>query len=139
MVSEPVGFRGDVARRVPLAALDVFVSIPDAESFAVAARERLGSVPGLLAPQEWAEVLREEKPPFSGPPVPEWSPFDGWQEPFMAWAEVIVAPLKWNGMRTWRRRVTGKTLQRLDGVLADRPVSVRLIISPSFGASSVSQ
>lgn len=94
----------------------------------MAAREWLASVPGLLAPQEWAEVLREEKPPFSGPPAPKWPSFDGWEEPFMAWAEVIVAPLKWDGMRTWRRRVTGKTLQWLDGVLADRPVSVRLII-----------
>lgn len=64
-----------------------------------------------------AEVLLEEKPPFSGAPAPKWPLFDGWQEPFMAWADVLVAPLKWNGMRTWGRRVTGKTLQWLDGVL----------------------
>ena len=128
MVSEPVGFPGDLGRRVPPVGLNVFVSIPDAESFAVAAREWLASVPGLLAPLEWAEVLREEKPPFSGPPVSEWPLFDGWQEPFMAWADVIVAPLKWNGMLTWGRRVTGKTLQWLDGVLADRPVSAQIIL-----------
>ena len=127
MVSGPVGSPGDV-QRVPPVALDVFVSIPDAESFAVAAREWLATVPQLLAPLEWAEVLREDQPPFSGPPAPKWPSFDGWQEPFMAWAEVLVVPLKYHGMRTWRRRVTGKTLQWLDGVLADRPVSAQIVI-----------
>jgi len=108
--------------------LDVFLSVPDAESFAVAAREWLAGLPGLLAPQEWAEVLRAEKPPFSGPSS-RWPSFDEWEEPFMAWGSIVVAPLKWDGMHVWHRRVTSKTLGWLAEVLADRPVSAQVIIS----------
>ena len=118
----------DVGRRVPPVDLDVWLSIPDAESFAVASREWLASLPGLLAPQEWAEALRADKPPFKGPPESK-SPWDELEEPFMAWAEIIVAPLKNDGMRIWRRRVTGKTLEWLNGVLADRPVSASIDIT----------
>jgi hypothetical protein len=105
-------------------ALDMFLSIPDAESFAVAAREWLASVPGLLAPQEWAEVLRAGKPPFSGPPR---LPFDDdWEEPFMAWGEIIVAPMEGGASRIWRRPATSQTLEWLAQVLAGRPASARI-------------
>lgn len=127
-MTEPEASSEDLVRSVPRIGLDVFLSIPDAEAFAVAAREWMSSLPGLLAPQEWAEVLRRQKPPFSGPPQPRWPSFDEWQEPFMAWADIVVAPLKWNGMRIWSRPVKRQTLEWLAEVLADRPVSAGIAV-----------
>jgi hypothetical protein len=127
-MTEPVPSSDDLGRSVRSIGLDVFLSIPDAETFAVAAREWLASLPGLLAPQEWAEVLRGQKPPFSGRPEPRWPSFDEWKEPFTAWGDIVVAPLKWNGMRIWNRPVKQQTLEWLAQVLADRPVSARIVI-----------
>jgi hypothetical protein len=126
-MTEPMNSPDDLGRLVPPVALDMFLSIPDSQTFAMAAREWLASLPGLLAPREWAEVLRERKPPFSGSPMPKFSS-DVLEEPFMAWGHVVVAPLKWNGMRVWQRRVTSTTLEWLAEVLADRPVSARIVI-----------
>jgi hypothetical protein len=115
-------------RPVPPTGLDVYVSVPDAGTFAAAAREWLAELPGLLAPGEWEEVLRNEKPPFSGKPEPRWPDYDEWVEPFTAWGKIVVAPLKWNGIRVWQRPVTRTSLEWLAGVLADRPVSARISI-----------
>jgi hypothetical protein len=54
--------------------------------------------------------------------------YDEGVEPFMAWGDIIVAPLKWNGMRIWLRRVTRASLEWLGEVLADRPVSAAIRI-----------
>lgn len=113
---------------MPWMGLDVFLPVPDAETFAAAARDWLGELPGLLAPDEWEEVLRNEKPPFTGKPHMLWPGYDEWVEPFMVWAEMVVAPLKWNGMRVWHRRVSRTSLEWLSEVLADRPVSARIRI-----------
>lgn len=115
-------------RPVPGMDVDVFIPVPDAETFATAAKEWLGALPALLAPQEWEEVLRNDKPPFSGKPETLWPGYDEWVEPFMAWGVIIVAPLKWNGMRVWTRRVTVSNLEWLAGVLADRPVDAAIEI-----------
>jgi hypothetical protein len=113
---------------VPSMGVDVFFPVPDAESFAAVARQWLGELPGLLAPEAWEEVLRARKPPFRGKPELRWPEYDEWEEPFMAWGTIVVAPLKWNGMRIWHRRVTRSSLEWLAGVLADRPVSARISI-----------
>lgn len=115
-------------RPVPPIGLDVFVSIPDAGAFETAAREWLRELPGLLAPREWEEVLRNDKPLFSCKPEMRWPGYDGWVEPFTVWGMIVVAPLKWNGMRIWQRRVTRKSLGWLSQVLADRPVSAMIRI-----------
>src|SRR5262249_36329212 len=56
----------------------------------------------------------------------EWPLFDDYQEPFTVWAEIIIAPQKWRGMRIWHRRANKRNLEWLDDQLADRPVSARL-------------
>jgi len=106
--------------------LVAIIAIPGAAEFATAARPWFATLPGLLAPEEWDEVLREEKPVFRGKPQAEWPLFDDYQEPFTVWAEIIIAPRKWRGMRVWHRRVTKRNLEWLDDQLADRPVSARL-------------
>lgn len=111
-------------RSVPWMGLDAFLPVPDAETFAAAARDWLGELPGLLAPDEWEKVLRNEKPPFTGKPHMLWPGYDEWVEPFTVWAEMVVAPLKWNGMRIWHRRVTRTSLEWLSEVLADRKHAV---------------
>ncbi len=98
------------------------VSIPRAEDFAAAAREWFAEVPGAVAPDEWEEVLREAKPPFRGKPQAVWPDYD-YQEPFMLWADIVLAPAKWRGMRVWQRRVNGRNLSWLADELAARPVS----------------
>jgi len=102
------------------------IAIPGAAEFAAAARQWFATLPGLLAPEEWEEVLREEKPLFRGKPQEEWPLFDDYQEPFTVWAEIIIAPRKWRGMRVWHRRATKRNLESLDDQLADRPVSAQL-------------
>jgi hypothetical protein len=118
----------DDDRPMPGMNVDAFLPVPDAQTFAAAAREWLGALPALLAPAEWEEVLRGDKPPFSGKPKVMWPGYDEWAEPFMAWGDILVTPLKWNGMRTHVRRVTGASLQWLAGALADRPVAVDIHI-----------
>jgi hypothetical protein len=118
----------DDGRPVPGMDVDAFLPVPDAETFATAAREWLGALPALLAPTEWEEVLRNDKPPFSGKPELVWPEYDEWTEPFMAWGDIVVAPLKWNGMRTQERRVTRANLEWLAGVLTERPVSAAIHI-----------
>ncbi len=113
-------------RPVPGMSVAAFLPVPDAETFAAAAREWLGALPALLAPAEWEEVLRGDKPPFRGQPLAMWPEYDEWAEPFMAWGDIAVAPLKWNGMRTQVRRVTRASLEWLAGALAERPVSARI-------------
>jgi hypothetical protein len=108
--------------------VDVFVAIPDAASFASSARDWFAHLPGLLAPEEWEEVLREDKPPFLGRPQVEWPLYEDWREPFMTWGQIVVAPLKWRGMRVWQRRATKRNLVWLAEILADRPVSAKLHI-----------
>jgi len=118
----------DDSRPLPGMTADVFLPVPDAETFEVAAREWLGWLPGLLAPAEWEEVLRGDKPPFSGKPEVVWPGYDEWAEPFMTWGEIVVTPLKWNGMRTQVRRVSRASLEWLVEVLADRPVSAGIYV-----------
>lgn len=113
---------------MPSMGVDAFFPVPDAESFAAVARKWLGELPGLLAPEAWEEVLRAGKPPFRGTPDTRWPEYDEWEEPFMAWGAIAVAPLKWNGMRIWYRRVRRSNLEWLAEVLADRPVSARISI-----------
>jgi hypothetical protein len=115
-------------RQVRSLGLEVAVSIPGAADFVSVARRWFAEVPRLLAPAEWEAVLRADKPPFRGTPLAEWPLFDDFQEPFMVWAQIIVAPLKWRGMRIWQRRATARNLAWLDEVLADRPVSVTLSV-----------
>lgn len=118
----------DPEARPPLSQMGLVavIAIPGAAEFAAAARQWFATLPGLLAPEEWDEVLREEKPLFRGKPQVEWPLFDDYQEPFTVWAEIIIAPLKWRGMRIWHRRATKRNLEWLDDQLADRPVSARL-------------
>lgn len=108
--------------------LAITLSIPDADEFASAARMWFRDVPALLAPAQWEQILREDRPPFRGRPQAEWPLYDDWREPFMLWAEITVAPLKWRGMRVWQRRATASNLRWLEEALADRPVSAGLSI-----------
>ncbi len=80
---------------MPWLGLEVYLSAPDAETFAAAARDWLSELPGLLSPDEWEEVLRNDKPPFTGKPEMLWPSYDEWVEPFMAWG------------RLWARRWSG--------------------------------
>jgi hypothetical protein len=125
-----------VALRQPSAmGLDVLLAIPQPGDFTAAAREWLGTLPGLLSPREWADVGAEARPPFEGTPEPEWPGYDEWQPPFMTWGEIVVAPLKWHGMRVEQRRATSRNLAWLADQLADRPVSamVSLFLVDSAG------
>jgi hypothetical protein len=117
---------GSGMNRLSALALVVDLSVPAAEDFAAAAGEWLAEIPARLAPAEWRAVLREEKPPFRGQPQAVWPDYEYYQEPFMVWARIVVAPAKWRGMKVWVRRATERNMTWLDGALAARPVSAML-------------
>jgi hypothetical protein len=73
----------DPEARPPLSQMGLVavIAIPGAAEFAAAARQWFATLPGLLAPEEWDEVLREEKPLFRGKPQVEWPLFEDYQEP----------------------------------------------------------
>jgi hypothetical protein len=108
--------------------IEMSIDVPDPETFAAAAREWFARAPQVLAPHVWEEALRAEKAPFTGRPEPIWPDFDDFREPFMLWGEIIVAPLRWLGMKVLTRRLSRKNLEWLNEALAHRPVSAHVVV-----------
>jgi len=115
-------------RRLSRISIEASIDVPDPEAFAAAAREWFARAPELLAPDVWEEAVRAEKVPFTGRPEPIWPDFDDFLDPIMLWGRIIVAPLRWHGMKVLQRRLTRKNLDWLNEELAHRPVSAMVTV-----------